>query len=91
MAVFKRGISGSLSFSGSVPKLQWIRIYCEKRLWEIILLALLIMGSSCVGFFLNPWISCSVNLIASGFSVWFGYKALTRVKDIKTFEEKEVS
>jgi hypothetical protein len=68
--------------------LRSIRIYIEWHLKAIIFLGLLIIGSACTGFFVKPWLSCLINLVAGGFSVWFGYTAFIRVKEIKILERK---
>lgn len=91
MREFDRKVSGSSSFSGLLRRIQSTHDGLEWSVWGIILLGLLIIGSSISGFFVKPWLSCLINLVAGGFSVWLGYKVLRKIKEIKILEVKELS
>ncbi len=80
-------VSGTLNFGESLTlQLRSIRIYTERHLTAMTILGLLIIGSALSGFFMKPWLSCLINLLAGLVSVWLGYTALTRVKEIKIHE-----
>jgi hypothetical protein len=82
-----KNVSETVNIGESLAlRLQSIRIYTERHLKAIIFLGLLIIGSACSGFFVKPWLSCLINLVTGGFSVWLGYRALIRVKEIKILE-----
>lgn len=80
-------ISDTLSVSDSVLlQLRSIRTYLESHILRIIILISIILANSFIGFYLTPWLTCVVNIGVGGFSLWFGYKAITKVREIKILE-----